>query len=303
MPRSDLQLEMCFENLKKHYDNCEFSLEEMKKNQSEWDEFFIQQGLGNEINKKIAYYIFDIIRTNIIQGSRNDQFYTEHYPISTPDRIPLIEKAIGDPKDVWGSLLFNKKAAALPAPKAWPHCIVDFSNSKSNIKEGSSDAYIGYTLSYDDPISIGMSYIKMSVFQLAVGNIAIELLNLFKTLYGEEVKAIPDWKVAKEYLVKVIKKDGEKAFEVLPNSEGFPLINSLTPSGMELGVSAGHRFFSRFWRVLNIETDVCNEPISFFRVSHPESPLYYEIEIKHKYNPPLDIKNFKVGDEFVIRLC
>ena len=163
-----------------------FSQEDLRKNIEEWNSFFAQKGLDNPKVRRVVDQIVAIIRKSVIQGSKKDRFYSNLYPTVCPDTPPLTTAKIMEEYEYQGHTFerfTGRYAVSLASPKDWPWCIENYATC--NLKPEKS--WSPHLLYYGDPANKGLEYMKMSVFQLAVGKIAIEIIDLFEEIYGKEL--------------------------------------------------------------------------------------------------------------------
>lgn len=183
----DWEIRLFKEELQKSFKELRFSDAELRENIDAWNKFFESKGLGDPYKRKIAGEIIRIIQRSVIQGSKDNQFYSKFYPTRSPKNPPISASKIMAKEEHEGRTsewFSGNYAAELADPNKWPDCVEDYS---------SCDSYDNtHLFNYSEPADIGLSYMKMSVFQLAVGKIAIEILDLFKDLYGQDLPEPPE---------------------------------------------------------------------------------------------------------------
>ena len=180
---SKWRLESFCKDLEKtdEYGAVAFSPDELEANIDAWNQFFAEKGLSDPTTVKAVEAIINIIGRNIIYRSKDDQFYAHSYLERKADNPPLQKaqlrkKVEGTECELWtGQYIAN-----LTDPEQWPGCIRDYTSCNA-IEHGIS------LLEYGGPAKLGLTYYKLSNFQIEAAKIAIEVIEYFKKLYGQDL--------------------------------------------------------------------------------------------------------------------
>ena len=163
------------------YKQLEFTPEELEANVDAWNQFFAGKGLSDPSTVKAVKDVISIIGRNIVYRSKDDQFYAPFYLRREAENPPLqkaeiMKKSDSGKAEYWS----GDYAAKLSNPEEWPASIRSYTSCNS-LKYGPD------LFKYDDPAKLGLTYYKLSNFQIEAAKIAIEVIEYFKKLYGQDL--------------------------------------------------------------------------------------------------------------------
>lgn len=177
------KLESFYKDLAKDdaFESVGFTPEELEANIDAWNAFFAEKGLSDPTTVKAVQAVIDIIGRSIVYRSKDDQFYTPFYVERKATNPPLVKekrmsKAMTGDFEYWSGAY----TAKLANPDDWPNCVKDYTSCNA-AKHG-----VG-VFEHDGPASVGLAYYKLSNFQIEAAKIAMEVVEYFKKLYGQEL--------------------------------------------------------------------------------------------------------------------
>lgn len=182
-PDSKWKLQSFIEELERGNDYAQvgFSIEELEENIDAWNKFFEKKGLSDPATIEVVRDIIGVVGHNIVYRSKDDQFYTRFYLDRHADNPPLLKKQLMQKsEDGQHEYWAGKYIAELASPEQWPDSVRDYTSC--NIERYGIGVF-----EYEDPAKLGLTYFKISNFQIEAAKIALELVDYFEKLYGKPI--------------------------------------------------------------------------------------------------------------------
>ena len=171
------------------YELTGFTAEELEENINEWNKFFEEKRFTDHDVAEVVDHIIGVIGRNIVFKSRDDQFYAQFYVRREADNPPLLKKQLLKKVENHNAEYWTGKyVAELADPKNYPNCVRDYTSCNA-IKYGTG------VFDIKDPARLGLTYFKLSNFQIEAAKIAIELVEYFEKLYGVQIPEQPTYKL------------------------------------------------------------------------------------------------------------